>query len=259
MKTKGFVGVLENLSRLTALEIIHTVVSELPLVLYCIFAMSKLRTLTLKPRRLHLDQICAPTRTSRMQLTKLSWQFDASLLKLMNLTRIAHFDIELGKQTCHEDLVRALDSMPDLQFLCIYSEAKGQLVPSHVLGRMTKLKVLEVGGVYTDEAIYQSLATLPELTDLSLDFHSRKFLIPTFMYLHTQINLLTNLRSLRFMKTYPIKPYALLESLSGEHLKRLQTLYVSSANLNDDRRAVLFRRFQSLRCLSDGRASGFVL
>ena len=215
----------------------------------CIFAMSKLRTLTYKPSWMPRTQICTPTYTSPMQLTKLSWEYSASLLHMMRLTKIKHFDVLIrGRLNSGEGLVRALESMPNLQFLRIHrSDGKELLVPSRPLARMTKLRVLDLRGVYSDSAFYQSLATLPELTELRVSLHP----ITTIPVSHSEINLHTNLNALRILGTCLSGPDDLLNSLSGQSLKRLQTLVVLSADLNSRRRAALFRQLPSLRHFSD--------
>ena len=246
VEEKHFAGLLENLSGLTALEIVCMPFSAR--VVDCIFAMSKLRTLTYKPFWMPRIRICRSTRTRPMHLTKLSCAFSASLLQMMCLTKIKHFEVFIrGRLNSGEGLVRALESMPNLQFLRIHrSDGKELLVPSYPLDRMTKLKVLDLRGVYSDSAFYQSLATLPELTELRVSIQP----ITTMPVSHSEINLLTNLNALRILGTCLSGPDDLLNSLSGQSLKRLQTLVVLSADLNSRRRAALFRRLPSLRHFS---------
>ena len=258
VEEEDFLSVLENLSGLTTLEMFHVSMSNGKRVVDSIMAMSKLRTLTYRPFWMFRTQICTPTCTGRMRLTKLSWEFNASLLRTMRLTEITHFDVLLrGHRKCSDDLVRALESTPNLQFLRIHVlRADELLVPSCLLARMTKLRVLDLRGVCSDSAIYQTLATLPELTELRVFSHPI-MMAPASVSSHSQINLITNLKTLEMRCTaYPLEADDLLDSLSGQSLKRLQTLAVLSADLNWDRRAALFRRLLSLRHFSDCSGRG---
>ena len=245
-KSEDFFSVLWSLSKLTALKIVHVSIPKIASVLDCIFSMSKLKALTFIPTGPQTARhICPAPRMSQMQLTKLSWHFDISLLQMVHLADITHFEVLIAEQDCLEDIVCALKSMVDLQYLSIRSWRRELPAPSDLLVGMTSLRQLEViGQVAADPAIYETLATFPRLTDLCLEFLPE---IPDSISLHSQINLLTNLRSLRIHFTDSLRQGGFLDSLSGENLKRLQKLNVPSENLDSDGRAALFRRLPSLR------------
>ena len=250
MEAEVLADTLGRLSGLTALEIIHLESSNLVRVLDCILSLSKLKALTFKSFQLFAEQIDSTPLTSRMQLTKLSWSFNISLLQMMHLTEVKHFEILIGDEDSLEDLVRSLRSMTDLQYLSITRWGTEPLALGNLLAGMTRLRQLEVDGkVDADPAMYQTLATFPELTGLCLQYRSELSVSDSF---HSQINLLTNLRSLAIHFTGSPK-HGLLDSLSGENLKRLQRLNVYSAHLNLDGRAALFRRLPSLRSFSRDR------
>ena len=251
MEAEVLADTLGRLSGLTALEIIHLESSNLVRVLDCIFTLSKLKALTFKSFQLFAEQIDSTPLTTRMQLTKLSWNFNISLLQMMRLTEVKHFEILIGNKDSLEDLVRSLRSMTDLQYLSITSWKTEPLALGNLLAGMTRLRQLEVvGKVDADPAVYRTLATFPELTDLCLEYRSELSVSDSF---HSQINLLTNLRSLTIQLIGSPKHEGLLDSLSGENLKRLQRLNVYSAHLSLDGRAALFRRLPSLRSFSGDR------
>ena len=261
---ENLAGILMNLSGLTALEINKVSMSNVTHVLDCIFSMSKLKALTFKaftfkgfdwcPLR---EIIYTPTHMSQMQLTKLSWSLNVSLLKMVCLTEVTHFDVEIAVGTCQEDFVFALESMPYLQFLRIDGfYGLKLLVPSPLLARMTKLRLLKLNEVQSDPAIYENLATLPELTELCVCSYPI-LTIPASVYSCTQINMLTNLRALEM--TAPWAVHNLLDILSGENMKRLQKLCVPTVHVAIDRHAALFKQRPSLRHLCDcSKRTGFV-
>ena len=243
--------ILDSLNGLTALEIVHILLSDVKCVLDSIFLLSELKALAFVPTVQAARQIYSPPHMSLMQLTKLTWNFDVSLLQLMRLSEVKHFEVQIGNQDCLEDLDRSLRSMTDLHCLSIRNFKK-ELAPGDFLAGMTSLRQLEVVGlVEADSAMYQTLATFPELTDLCLQYFPETRVCRSF---YSQINLLTNLRSLAICSSHGgVQHKGLLDSLSGENLKRLQRLNVCSAHLNLDGRAALFRRLPSLRYYSGGR------
>ena len=245
---EDFSGILKDLSRLTVLNIYHVLIWNATRLLDCIFSMPNLKVLTFVPTWLTAQQICPPTHMSQMQLTKLSWSCKVSLLQMMCLTEITHFDIQIWDQNCHEDLVRLLVSMPNLQWLKITSHNGLQFWPSHFLSRMRTIRGLDLRRVDADGDIYQTLATLPELIELNLHFQFTQNL-PTSTAFHSEISLLTNLRSLGICINPRSRPDGLLDGLLGGNLVRLQTLCVPSPDLSDHR-AVLFKSLPSLRRFS---------
>ena len=255
VEEEDFASVLKNLSGLTTLEISGVSMSNVTRVLDCIFAMSKLKALTFAPGWTVTHQICTPTRTSQMQLTKLCWESTTSLLQMMRLTEVAHLDILIWGQNCGV-VVRALESMPNLQWLKIAGHRGENFLPSDILVGMRKLKGFYLRRVNTDAAICQTLAMLPEFTDLMLDFRYG-LKIETSTSSLSEINLLSNLKSLRMIAASLEQADYLLDSLSGVNLKRLQTVHVIFSKLasdsltlpswSDRHRAALSKRLPSLR------------
>ena len=246
--TEDFSGILQNLSGLTALEVCRVIIHDAARILDSIFSMPKLKTLAFTATRRSGPQMCPPAQMSQMQLTKLSWSCKVSLLQTVCLTEITHFNIQIWDPNCCEDLVRLLVSMPNLQWLKITSHNGVHLWPSHLRAQMRKLRGLDLRGVNADPGIYQTLATLPELIDLTIDFYSAQNL-PTSIAFHSQISLLTNLRSLGICINHRSRPDGLLDGLLGGNLVRLQKLCVPSPDLSDHR-AVLFKHLPSLRRFS---------
>ena len=260
MRDKVLARILKNLSGLTSLEIFEVSMPKAKHILDCIFSMSKLKALTFKPDCETARQIRTPTHASSMQLTKLSWEFKASLLQKMRLTDITHFDVLIWDQSCLEGLVQALESMPNLQWLKVVSTNLRQSLSSCLFVRMRKLRRLDLRRVDVDVVAYQNLASLPELTELGL--HSLTGVKgPASIDLHSQVNLLTNLRSLRVNVSCFEQYDVFLERLSGENLKKLQRLHVTFSYYAFHRRvlvnrpdpgAALFKRLPSLRHFSQG-------
>ena len=260
VEKEDLASVLKNLPGLTTLEISSISMSNVTGVLDCIFAMSKLKALTFAPAWITTQQICTPTHTSQMQLTKLCWESTTSLLQMMRLTEITHLDVLIWGQNCGvDDLVRVLESMPNLQWLKVAGHCKEHFLPSHLLAGMKKLKGFYIRRMNTDAAICQTLATLPELTELLLDFRFGLD-IETFTSSLSEINLLTNLRFLEILVTSHEQSAGLLDSLSGQNQERLQRVQVtfSDSNLDlsalqcwsDRHRAALLKRLPSLRHFS---------
>ena len=252
MIAEDFTGILQTLSGLTALEVDRVSMSKAKRVLDFIFQMSKLKTLAFTSTRRTSKKIRRLHHMGQMQLTKLSWSCKVSLLQIMCPTELRHFDIELWDQNCRDDLIRLLRSMPDLQWLKFKSYDGVQFFPSHLLARMRKLRGLDLRVVDADEGIYQTLATLPELIELNLGFRFAQNL-PTSTTFHSQISLLTNLRSLGICINPRSTPDGLLDGLLGGNLVRLQKLCVPSPDLSDHR-AVLFKSLPSLRRFSQSNA-----
>ena len=252
VKEEGFVSILENLTGLTALEIFHVSMPNATRILDGIFSMSKLKALTFRPTWQTAQQIWTPTYMSQMQLIKLSWKFKTSAFKMLCLTEVTNLYFSFVDHDGQEDLVRLLASMPNLQWLKIKSYDGVPFFPSHLLSRMPRLRGLDLAAVDVDEDIYQTLATLPELIDLTIDFYFAQKL-PTSIAFHSQISLLTNLRSLAIRIDDCHEPDGLLDGLLGGNLMRLQKLCVPSPDLRDHR-AVLFKRLPSLRRFSQSIA-----
>ena len=120
------------------------------------------------------------------------------------------------------------------------------LLPGSLLVRMRKLKRLRLRGVDADPDFYKSLAKLPELTHLRVEFHLH-MTISTSTAFHSAINLLTNLTFLGIFVADPC-PAGLIESLATRRkLKRLQTLRVPFYDVHDQLRSKLFSNLPSLR------------
>ena len=260
VRDEDLVSILENLSGLTALEIFDVSMPNATRILDCIFSMSNLKALAFRPTWQAARQISPPTHASSMQLTKLSWEFKTSLLQTVRLTDITHFGVLIWDESCLDGLVRALESMPNLQWLRVVNTYLGQPLSSCLFAPMRKLKRLDFRRVDVDSAIYQALAALPELTEL--DLHGLRGVgSPTSTSFHSQINLLTNLRCLGVSVACLEQFDDLLERLSGENLKRLQRLHVAFSNdtlhhtvlvNRPDPGAALFKRLPSLRHFSQG-------
>ena len=114
------------------------------------------------------------------------------------------------------------------------------------LKRFSLLDQLVLTGVDADPDFYESLAKLPDLTYLLLEFHLH-MTISTSTAFHSAINLLTNLTFLSIFVAYPC-PAGLVESLATRRkLKRLQTLRVPFREVHDQLRSKLFSNLPSLR------------
>ena len=252
MIAENFSGILKNLRGLTALEVFRVYMSKTRRVLNRIFSMSKLKTLAFRPNWQTSEKIRRLHHMGQMQLTKLSWSCKASLLQTVCLTEITHFDIEIWDQNGRDDLVCLSGSMPNLQWLKIRTYNRVLFSPSHLLGGMPKLRGLDLVAVDADPDVYQTLATLPGLIELTIGFYFAQKL-PTFATFHSQISLLTNLSFLKICINPCSTPDGLLDGLLGGNLVRLQKLCVPSPDLSDHR-AVLFKNLPSLRRFSQSIA-----